>query len=176
MFHTIKHLPTNTWVPQLSSPKDRSLYYMFLENKIVKIPFNLDFYKAFKYKDINKAEEFIKYVSTKLQNKEIIFKIFSFDVWPIEYINLLNPEGKGCDYQIFHLNEEKENWFNISFRYCSKCGIYIPPKLKYIQFLGKATCALCALEMFEALKLSLETFTDKELLNAMDSARFTNQL
>ena len=192
MFYVVKHTPTDTWSPHLQNPVERSRYYSFLEGKAPQhgTPWTkeqLDFHKAFKYKNRELAETFIKSTSPKIKvegkSAEDIAKDFvinEFEKWPINEMKLIDPGFKADQrraHKVFVTKDITSGWVDMSKTYCWCCGILIPPKQKYLEVSGHINiCAFCAIEALSEVKTSFDEFADKDLQTALHAERFIERI
>lgn len=200
MFYVIKHIPTNSWVPQLKSPNERVLYYHFLDNTPLpstahgiyvgfsaqKVPEakELTFERGFKYQNKELAIGFVKALASKLRNQgkpaaeiEKDFKVLEYSTWPIEQLTLNNKAtGVTAPAKVLAVVEVKDNWYGLSKVYCSKCGAYIPVKVRYLHLGPFNLCPECVKEISESIADEFNKYPDRELIEAVLSERFVAHL
>jgi len=189
----IKHLPTGTWVPQLLSTRERSHYYSFLEGKpaTAKSAFkaeDLNFKRGFKYKEESLALTFVAKMPEKLKlpnntAEEILamFEVKSFETYPREELSLCLPQTsikQQSRTSSGRLKVERvdPNWFGFSDLHCYECGSLIPAGMQYLAVFGTTICSFCVGEAAEIIKMSVENFTDQELYEDIQTARFINRI
>jgi len=182
MFWVVRHIGANWRVPKFNKGKDYSLFYSFCEGKEDGWPFRFDevteFDKAFKYKEKELAEKFIKntYDSLKTKDKTGLFEIEEYTDWPIEYLKLTN-KSKILSIKLEHC---AENWQDMSRYYCNICGILIPPNLKFLHIPDKHIfiCPFCMGEVNDITNQHLEVFQQKNkvLADVIEQERFVSRI
>lgn len=188
MFYVIKHTPTSTYVPKLSSPIERSHYYSFLDGETpTKPPIftqkDLTFKIAFKYRTREIADNFRIITAKKLRKttpEQALesFEVLEFERWPREELNLHNPTFRTNLLKVprFTTGTVPDNWMDFSELYCNQCGSFIPPGMSYMKDHRIIYCAFCLSEVFHTIKASLDSYPDKELLEAIQTQRFVEQI
>lgn len=181
MFCVVKHIPSDTYIPYVANPRDRSHYFSFLDGAPVKHSAihknNLDFNHSMKYASIEKAELFIHKLLTDIlrsdHHKVEHFTIDDYEFFPMEHLDIVL---KGRNWNPAALSVVDLNWCDKSDKRCDQCGVYIPPGLKYLSISSAIICAHCVLEFADVINESIENFQNPELIETIIEQRFISRL